>query len=479
MLAAPILLTAAAPAAPAADSLPLMFLFAFLGGLILNIMPCVLPVLSIKVLSLVEQSAEHPTRIRRHGYAYTAGVLVSFAAIAIPFAVLDKGWGFQFQEPAFVAGLAAVIFAFSLSLFGVYELNAPGATQLEGVVARQHGYAASFVYGVFAVILATPCTAPFLAPALGFAVTQPPLVRVALLEVIGLGLATPFLLLALVPVWARWLPKPGPWMDTFKKLMGFLLVGTAIWLLDTLRQQVTGPALMDFLVFLMVVAVASFVFGHWAHPMRGAVTRVVAVAVALAAVVGGAFTFLGLERPAPVPRAPVPVAAASCAPCAERGAEAQAPAGGSSSAAAGAAPSAPKAPTGPLDTDPVVQGDEIRWRDFARVDVTRLAASGNTVFIDFTASWCATCKVNESTVIDTEAIRAELRDLAIVPVRADYTNEDPEITKWLKRFHRAGVPMYVILPAGRPDDAVRLPDRLTTEGLTRALREAGPSKRGT
>lgn len=467
----PLLAAAAPAAAPAADSLPLMFLFAFLGGLILNIMPCVLPVLSIKVLSLVEQSSEHPTRIRRHGYAYTAGVLASFAAIAVPFAILDKGWGFQFQEPAFVAGLAAVIFAFALSLFGVYELNAPGATQLEGVVARQHGYASSFVYGVFAVVLATPCTAPFLAPALGFAVTQPPVLRVALLEVIGLGLATPFLLLAVVPVWARWLPKPGPWMDTFKKLMGFLLVGTAIWLLDTLRRQVTGPALMDFLIFLMVVAGAAFVYGHWAHPMRGAVTRLVAMAVAAAAIVGGAFTFLGLERPAPVARIAAPVAAASCAPCEVQGA---APGAGSAAAAPAAAPK----PSGPLDTAPVVQGDEIRWRDFARVDVNRLAASGNTVFVDFTASWCATCKVNESTVIDTDAIRAELRDLAIVPVRADYTNEDPEITKWLKRFHRAGVPMYVILPAGRPADAVRLPDRLTTDGLTRALRAAGPSKHG-
>ncbi len=247
--------------------------------------------------------------------------------------------------------------------------------------------------------------------------------------------------------------------------MGFLLVGTALWLLDTLRRQVSGPALMDFLVFLMVVAAAAFVFGHWAHPMRGAVTRLMAVAVAAGAVAGGAFMFLGLERPAPPSRVAAPVAAASCAPC-------QAVSPGAPPAKA-----APE-PAGPLDTAPAVEGDEIRWRDFARVDVNRLAASGNTVFIDFTASWCATCKVNESTVIDTDAIRAELRDLAIVPVRADYTNEDPEITKWLKRFHRAGVPMYVILPAGRPADAVRLPDRLTAEGLTRALRAAGPSKGG-
>jgi thiol:disulfide interchange protein/DsbC/DsbD-like thiol-disulfide interchange protein len=401
-----------------------MLLFALLGGLILNIMPCVLPVLSIKVLGLVQQAEDDRRTIWYHGVAYTAGILLSFAILGIILIVAKAsgeavGWGFQFQEPAFVAAMGALVFAFGLSLFGVFEVELPGAGSLHGKTAQQHGYTASFMNGVLATLLATPCTAPFLAPALGFALAQPAFILMGFLLTIGFGLALPFLVLAAVPSWARHLPKPGPWMGTFKKAMGFLLMATTVWLIDVLAGQWERDAMTHYLAFLTVLAFAAWIYGHWggyAFPPR---TRVAALVVAGLITAGGAF---GLLRDAPV------------------------------------------------------EAGDIAWHDFASVDVEALSGQGKTVFIDFTADWCVTCKVYERTVIDTAPIKGALASGCVTSVRADYTKEDPTITRWLERFKRPGVPMYLILPAGRPYEPVLLPDVLTESSLLEGLKKAGPTQ---
>lgn len=452
-------------------SLATMLLFALLGGLILNIMPCVLPVLSIKVLGLVNQAEDDAQRIWLHGVAYTVGILVSFAVlggliIAAQASGKMVGWGFQFQNSGFVATLIAIVFAFGLNLFGLFEVSFPGAGSLDEVAAKQHGLSGSFLNGVFATILATPCTAPFLAPALGFALSQPAAVLMLMLLVVGFGLALPFLVLAAFPRWAGLLPKPGAWMTTFKKSMGFLLIGTALWLLDVLSFQVTREGLISFLAFLLVVALAGWIYGHWGSPMRSQRSRWTALVVALLLIGGSSQAMIDLERPAPKVR-PAPAAAAPPA-----GLQGDPSEGAPTDAKAEAPPAA-----APSIAPPVVDG-EIQWLDFATHDVNALAKEGKTVFIDFTASWCVTCKVFERTVINTDDMKAKLTDGCVVPVKADYTNEDPNITTWLKRFKRPGVPMYLILPAGKPDEVIQLPDALTAASMLEGLKKAGPSTAG-
>ena len=446
------------------ESLGTMLLFAFLGGLILNVMPCVLPVLSIKVLGLVSQAEDDARQIWLHGVAYTVGILVSFAVLGgviIGAQASGKlvGWGFQFQNSAFVATLAAVVFAFGLNLFGVFEVSLPGAGSLDQVASKQHGLSGSFLNGVFATVLATPCTAPFLAPALGFALSKPPVILMSMLLVVGLGLALPFLVLAAFPRWASFLPKPGPWMTTFKKSMGFLLVGTSVWLIDVLSYQVTREGLVGFLAFITIISLACWIYGHWGAPVRAAKTRWMAMIVAILLVVGSAQAMVDLDRPAPAVKTVAQADGIKPTP------SAKAPAGEGSAGETESAPSL---------APPVVDG-EIQWLDFATHDVEALAKEGKTVFIDFTASWCVTCKVFERTVINTDDMKAKLTQGCVVPVKADYTNEDPNITTWLKRFKRPGVPMYLILPAGKPDEVIKLPDALTADSMVEGLKKAGPS----
>jgi thiol:disulfide interchange protein/DsbC/DsbD-like thiol-disulfide interchange protein len=412
------------PDATAGPSLATMLLFALLGGLILNVMPCVLPVLSIKVLGLVQQSEEDRRGIWYHGVAYTAGILLSFAVMGAVLIALKAsgeavGWGFQFQEPVFVAVMGAIVFAFGLSLFGVFEVELPGAGTLGAKASHHHSYGGSFMNGVLATLLATPCTAPFLAPALGFALAQPALILMGFLLTIGFGLALPFLLLAAVPSWARHLPKPGAWMNTLKKAMGFLLMATTVWLIDVLAGQWERDAMTHYLAFLTLLAFAAWVYGHWGgygFPQR---TRFAALALSVALVAAGSFALFRQKTSAP---------------------------------------------------------DAIAWQDFASVDVEALAGQGQTVFIDFTADWCVTCKVYERTVIDTDSIKGALAEGCVTSVRADYTKEDPQITRWLERFQRPGVPMYLILPAGRPGEPVLLPDVLTESSLLEGLKKAGPTR---
>ncbi|MBZ0272379.1 thioredoxin family protein [bacterium] len=414
----------------AAPPFLLMLVFGFFGGVILNFMPCVLPVVSIKIMTLMRHAELTPRQIRVHGVAYTVGIVASFALLAGLVGVLKAGgeavgWGFQFQSPLFVSLLAAVVFVFALSLFGVFEIQAPSSGLFAEASSRE-GIAGSLASGAFATLLATPCTAPFLGTALGFAFSQPLITTLLVFMTIGLGLAFPFLALAFVPAWARSLPKPGDWMDTFRAIMGFLLVATVIWLLDVLGQQVGAAGLTRMLIFLGVLAVAAFIAGRFGSIMRAARVRAVAYTVALIIALAGAAMTLRFT--------PAPASAAG-----------------------------------------VDQSGGHAWEAFSEDRVRELADSGRTVFIDFTAAWCWTCKVNEGAVINTDEIREAFKTYNVAAVKGDWTSRDPAITAYLKRHGKAGVPLYVVIAPGRADAPVLLPEIVTRDMVVEAVKRAAES----
>jgi thiol:disulfide interchange protein/DsbC/DsbD-like thiol-disulfide interchange protein len=417
-------------------SLGVILLLALLGGLILNVTPCVLPVLSIKILSFVHQAGEDRRRVRLMGLSFAAGVLVSLWALAgvvigVRATGEQIGWGFQFQSPAFIVVIGTVIFIFALNLFGVFEFRSPNvrARWLE-----TPGLVGAFFNGVLATTLATPCTAPFLGTAVGFAFAQPGRIIGLVFTAIALGLALPYVVLSWKPQWLRFVPRPGMWMVRFKQAMGFLLLGALLWLLDVLGNQMGLEAVIWTGVFLLFVAAAAWVIGQ-SEPQASRVRRWGSWGLAAALVIGGYVWAFEKEL---------------------RWREARALA---------AEPHA----------TPTSEG-EIEWKPFSLADIERRVRRGETVFIDFTAEWCWNCKVNERTVLHSEAVRRKMRELRVTAVRADWTNRHPEITRMLAKFGRSGVPFYVIFPAGRLTEPIVLPELLTPGLVIRALEEAGPSR---
>ena len=413
--------------APQSTSLPLWqaLLFAFLGGLILNIMPCVLPVLSLKALALVEEANHSKHEVRSFVGMYVFGVVASFWALAAVVIVLKYsgeyvGWGFQFQEPAYVLVMGAVVFAFALSMFGVFEI--PGLTTGGSTASGLRG---SFIHGVLTTALSTPCSAPMLGPALAVALSQSPAVIVASFTLVGLGLATPISIVTLAPAARRFIPRPGAWMETFKHIVGFFLVGTAVWLVSVLNQQVSPDAMTTIYILFTAIALGTWILGRFTGPLATMRRRLITLSAAALVILTGA-TYVSLEAP---------------------------PEGGAASLAS----------------------DLIEWRPFDGDETLALAAEGNTVFIDFTADWCATCKTMEETAIETEAVAKLIRESGIVAVKADLTRKNPEISRWVEFYGRAAIPLYVILPSGKPDSPILLPEVITEDMLLDALRKAGPS----
>lgn len=408
----------------------------FVGGLILNVMPCVLPVLTMKVFHMVEQSgggdgSNNRTR-RLHGLAYAAGVLSAFLALAAVVIGLKAsgdrvGWGMQFQNPRFVAGMVALIFVFGLNALGVFEWN----LSLSGRRGHQ-GYAASAVNGLFAAVMSTPCSAPFLGTAAAFALGSgtPWYVTLAMFTSIGLGLASPFLLVSFVPAVGRVLPKPGPWMETFKHLMGFSLMGAAVWLMRAFFAQVSREASADFLIFLLVLAIALWGIHHFGGVLYST-TRRYAVRIAAVAVVALSGHFFLDFTPAQAEMA--------------------------------------HAHVGCKATDVVCEG-HIVWTAFDAKRVATENKAGRPVFMDYTAEWCANCKTNEKVFIETEAVRAALKTSGVLPMKADMTNENDEMQGWLDKLGRSGIPAYVIyMPDGSYD---LLPEAITTDMLVQRLTKA-------
>lgn len=439
--AAPPPAAAAFPDLPAAPTgavaptlLALNLAMALLGGLLLNIMPCVLPVLLIKLYGLVEQGGISPAQRQRAGVAYTFGILASFWALAggvlVARAALGGGvgWGFQFQDPRYVAFLATVVFLFALNLFGVFEVPAPGGSRTDALQDRE-GLAGYFFTGVFATLVATPCSAPFLGTAIAFAFQASWGLLLLVFTAIGLGLAAPFLLVAFLPAAYRLLPRPGAWMESFKQFLGFTLIATAVWLVGVLGALVGHDSLTGFLAFLTVTGLAAWGLGRWGGIAASTGTKLRALAGAAALMAFGGWRFVDLTLLPPE----------TCGPVGEIPAD--------------------------LDYD-----REIPWQDFSPERVAAL--EGRTLFLDFTADWCLTCKANEATVLASATVREAMAAHGVVPMQADWTRRDPVITDWLTRFGRAGVPMYVVVPPEGLAHATVLPEVITPGMVVDAVEAA-------
>jgi len=408
---------------------------ALLGGLLLNIMPCVLPVLALKLYGLIEQQDISQKDRQVAGLAYTGGILFCFWLLAgAVFATrsalgIEVGWGFQFQYPPYIAGLATLVFAFGLSLFGVFEIPAFGVDQASRAASKE-GPAGYFFPGMFAPLVAPPCTAPFMGTALAFAFAAPGYLLVLVFSLIGLGLAAPFLLIAFVPTLYRFLPRPGAWMEAFKQFLGFTLIATTIWLVGVLGAQIGADRNNGFLAFLMFVALGSWVFGRWGGLGATGMQQLKAFAAGMVIAVGGGWFFLDLEM-------------AEASQC-DDGTVAEV-----------------------LDFE-----HEVPWQPFSEERVAALA--GKPIFIDFTADWCLTCKANEKAVINTAPVREVMRDRGVIPLMADWTRRDPVITEWLQRHGKAGVPFYLVLPADAAAAPIPLPEVITKDMVIEALKKATP-----
>ena len=400
-------------------------LLALLGGLILNLMPCVLPVLSLKALSLA-QSGESRERARRHALAYTAGVVLSFAALgalalALRKAGLALGWGFQLQQPLVVALLALVVFAFGLSLSGLWYANV-GIGQRGSALVQRQGMSGDFFTGVLAVVLATPCTAPFMGAALAYAFTGPTLGGMLVFLMLGLGLALPFLLIGFVPAFARMLPRPGAWMETLKQLLAFPMYATAAWLVWVLAKQRGADA-----AGLWMAAAIALALGAWAWTrLRSGGGRGWLV-VALAALLGTAWPLLKLQQ-LPKPEATAAATRSGIASVA-----------------------------------------------FSEQSLADLRAQGRVVFVNMTADWCVSCKANEKTVFARDGFSKALAAADAVYMVGDYTDVDPAITAYLQQHKAVGVPLYVVYPRGDGEGRI-LPVILTPGIAERALAQAASGR---
>ncbi len=398
-----------APAASKVTALGAIGL-ALLGGVILNLMPCVFPVLFLKGLALVQSSGSERKHLRSHGLVYTLGILVSFWVIVGVLLALraggsQAGWGFQLQSPIFVAILAAFLFFFALSLAGQFDLGL-SLTSAGGELAKKEGYAGSFFTGVLATIVATPCTAPLMGAAIGFALAQPASITFAVFTALGLGLALPYLLLTLQPAWTRWLPRPGAWMETLKQLTAVPLFGTVIWLtwvFGSLYPSAGVDHIARLLFAFLVLAIAGWVLGRWPARTWGTVAAVALIVAALA----------------------IPLTEA--------------------------------------------KKSTLNWQPYSQATLDSARAAGHPVFIDFTAAWCLSCQVNEKVVLQSADVVHQLASRNFTLMRADWTQYDPEITRQLKSIDRSGVPTYVIYPASSTSPADVLPELLTQSLVLKAI----------
>ncbi len=422
------------PPATADKSLWRMLLYAFIGGLILNVMPCVLPVISLKILGFVNQSKESPARVRLLGMLYGAGVVVSFLVLAgVVIGVKSAGelasWGMQMSNPQFVVLLTVLIMLVALNLFGLFEVTLGSVGAAAGSVATREGAGGAFFNGVLATVLATPCTAPFLAPALGFAFTQTAAVIVLMFVTVALGLAFPYVALSWNPKLLRFLPKPGPWMEKFKVAMGFPMLATGVWLF-TVSIEYYGGRVLWFGIFLTVIAMAAWVFGEFFQ--RGIKRRGLALGIAGALTLGG--VVFGLEGQMQW-----------------------------------------RTPTDPLAAKAGVVQDfpgGIRWHRWSPEAVAKAREAGQPVLVDFTAKWCATCIWNKKTSIDIESVGAVMADKNFKAFRADYTRRPDYITEELRDRGRAGVPLVLVFPADKTREPEMLPELLTADTVLNALNGA-------
>jgi thiol:disulfide interchange protein DsbD len=401
-------------------TIALALVFAFLGGNILNLMPCVFPILSLKVLGAASQGGEDRIRIRNQGLVFALGVILAFLALGGLLIVLraggaQLGWGFQLQSPVFVAFMAALFFAIGLNLMGLFEVGA-SLTRVGGRVGEPSGYAESLASGVLATVIATPCTAPFMGAALGFALTRSIPETLLIFGFLGVGMALPYLLLSLAPGLLEHLPRPGQWMETFKQVLAFPMFATVIWLVWVFGQQtgVGGGAYLN--CGLLLIMAAGWMVGRWQRTdlVSGKVARAVSLAFLAAAAL---FVVRGSGQ------------------------------------------------------EPPLMVVEEGWLAFSPEEVERTLAEGRPVFVDYTAAWCLTCQVNERVVLGTETVQEAFRERDVALFKADWTRHDPVITEALEALGRSGVPVYVLYEGEVGAAPHVLPAILTEQIVLNALEE--------
>jgi thiol:disulfide interchange protein DsbD len=421
-------------AAMPVPSLWRMLFYAFIGGLILNIMPCVLPVIALKILGFVSEAHSSRRKIRALGGIYAVGILCSFLVLAglvigVKAAGSQAGWGMQFGSPVFLVCLITLVTLVALNLFGIFEVTlAGGAMDRAGELASKSGAAGAFFNGVLATILATPCTAPFLGAALGFAFLQPPAIIVLVFLTVGLGLASPYLLLSWNPAWLKFLPKPGAWMEKFKIAMGFPMLATAIWLFGVASSSY-GKNIFWLGIFLVIVSLSAWVFGEFFQ--RGRKRKSLAIILTLS-LLGGGYV-IALEKQLDWRN---PIANFSV--------------------------------SGSLKES----ADGIDWQPWSPEAVKAARAKGKAVVVDFTADWCLTCQVNKRTSIEIAAVREKIKSLDVVPLLGDYTHFPTNITTQLNQYNRAGVPLVLVFPKNASKPAMVLPEVLTPGIVLDALVQA-------
>ena len=401
-----------------------LLLLAFVGGLILNLMPCVFPVLGIKIMGFVGQAGSSRKKIIGHGLVFTSGVLVSFWVLTTVLLILRSsgnqlGWGFQLQSPAFVLILAILLFAFALNMSGLFEFG-QSAVGVGSELTGKSGLAGTFFSGILATVVATPCAAPFLAPALGAALTLPPATSFLVFTVIALGLSTPYLLLSAFPGLINRLPRPGPWMETFKQTMGFLLYATVAYLLWVLAGQLGNESLyspfglLKVLFSLVLVAFSLWIYGRWAAFHRPKVSRRVAIG---ASILVFAFALLfGL------------------------------------------------AGTKGLSAESA----SLHWEKWAPGKAEELSSQGKIVYVDFTARWCVTCQTNKAAVFSSRKVLESIEMNQVVLLKADWTNKDAAISEALQSFNRSAVPFNLVYQPGLSEPII-LPELLTPGSVLKAI----------
>ena len=393
--------------------------FAFVGGLILNLMPCVLPVVSLKVMSFVKMSGDSRAELLKHSLGFTLGVLISFWVLAGALLVLQTtgqavGWGFQLQNPLFIAALSFLFVLLALNLFGVFEFGTTISGLAGEAEAKSSGPLSSFWSGIFATAVATPCTGPFMGSALGYALTQSPYISFAVFTALGLGMALPYLLIGLFPSLIRWLPKPGAWMESFKQGLGFVMLATVIWLLWVFNGQTSEFGLFLMLFSLLTLSIGAWVYGHFGALHRRKSVRNI----------GYILTFILLVTS---------LALANTA------------------------------------SNQVSMMEDIAhsmWEPFSAEKVALLREKKQPILIDFTAKWCLICQANHL-VMSHPAVVKKFEDYGVVLMKADWTRYDPVITEALKKFGRSGVPLYVLY--GEAEEPLILPQVLTPDILISSI----------
>ncbi|MEC7840528.1 MAG: protein-disulfide reductase DsbD domain-containing protein [Chlamydiota bacterium] len=430
------------PSSPFESGFLFYLITAFIGGVILNLMPCVLPVISLKIMSFVKLSGENRSKTLFHGITFALGVLASFWVLAGILMTLQSyghavGWGFQLQQPIVIAILTVIILVFGMSMFGVFEMGtsvASWAGQKQADTQKNSDSAlSSFFSGVLATAMATPCTGPFLGPAIGFAVTQPPLWSLLIFTSLGLGMAAPYLLLSAFPSLLRYMPKPGNWMITFREITGFIMLTVVLWLLWVFGAQTDSIALFLLMASLLLFAVGCWIYGKWSSPIRSKRVRILGIVFTLLCfLAGGNIAYNAVSQPI----------------------------------------------TTLDDKQPISLGDHHRtmaWKKFNSEKVQALQEEGTPVFIDFTAKWCLICQANHL-VLSADKVDAKLQELGVVKMKADWTKYDPALTEELKKHGRNGVPLY-LLYSGIPNKPPEvLPQVLTPDLVLEYLNEIEKNK---